>query len=140
MKNLIRICTFLTLIAVFSVVSAKAQSVQRLEAEIPFSFSVGANTYEAGTYVIKLSRATVGNLVTLEDDKNNLLKMVFAAERGDSASKRHFLKFVRSEDNSMALSKIVTSGRNLTLSGVPKTKAKAGAFAGESQTVSINLK
>lgn len=36
MKKLIQICSLLSLLIVFSVVSAKAQTIQRFKADIPF--------------------------------------------------------------------------------------------------------
>ena len=139
MKNLIRICSFLTLVVAFSFVSANAQTVQRLEADIPFSFNIGAKTYDAGSYVMRLSRATVGSQITLEDDKNNVLKTFYVLEKGDAPAKNSFLRFVRSEDETMYLSRIFTPEKSFAFTGkIPK--AKGGVFAGDSQTVSINLK
>lgn len=141
MKNLIRICTFLTLVVAFSFVSANAQTVQRFQADIPFSFNVGEKTYDAGNYVMRLSKATIGNKMTLEDDKNNVLRTFFVLERGDAPTKNSYLRFVRTEDDSLYLSKIFTPEKSFAFAGgTPKAKAKSGAFAGDAQTVSINLK
>lgn len=141
MKNLFRIFTFLTLVTAFSIVSANAQTIERFKAEIPFAFNVGAKTYDAGTYVMRLSRATVGNKITLEDGANNVLRTFFVMEKGDAPAKNSHLRFVRNEDDALYLSKIFTTEKSFAFAGgIPKAKAKGGVFAGDAQTVSINLK
>lgn len=141
MKKLIQICSLLTLVVAFSFVSANAQTVQRFEADIPFAFNIGAKSYDAGNYVMKLSNVPAGKVITLENDKNEVLKTFFALERGDAPAKNSFLRFVRSDDETLYLSKIFTPEKSFALAGgSPKSKAKGGVFAGDSQTVSINLK
>lgn len=139
MKNFIRICSFLTLVVAFSFVSANAQTVQRYEAKIPFAFNIGAKTYDAGTYVMRLAEAAVGKMMTLEDGKNNVLRTFYVMERGDAPAKNSYLRFVRNADDSLYLSRIFTTEKSFAIPG-GKQKAKGGVFAGDSQTVSINLK
>lgn len=141
MKNLIRICSFLTLIVAFSFISANAQTVQRMEADIPFAFNIGAKNYDAGNYVLRMSNVPTGKVVTLENDKNEVLKTFFAMERGDTPAKNSFLRFVKSDDDNLYLSKIFTPEKSFALvNSGRKSKAKGGVFAGDSQTVSVNLK
>jgi hypothetical protein len=135
MKKLIRICTFLTLVATFSVISANAQTTESIRAEIPFAFNIGTKTYDAGTYVMKISRATVGNRITLEGD-NKILGIFFTVDKGDTPIKSSSLKFVRSSDDSFYLSKIHTSNRNLTIAG-GTPKAKGNVFIRNS-TIDFN--
>lgn len=140
MKNLIRICSFLTLIVTFSFISANAQTVQRMEADIPFAFNVGAKSYDAGNYVLKLSERSMGKVVTLEDNDSKILNTFFVMDGFDSTS-NNFLRFVRSSDDSLYLSKIFTSNKSFRIPNVmPKSKNKGGVFAGDTQTVSVNIR
>ena len=66
MKKLIQICTLLSLLVVFSIISANAQTVQRYEANIPFDFSVNGKTYEAGKYQLEISNVPTGKMLSIE--------------------------------------------------------------------------
>lgn len=139
MKKFIQICSLLTLVVVFSVVSAKAQSVQRYEAEIPFDFNIGGKSHEAGTYTMRLSNSYGVKVMTLVDKENRILQNFYVLDRGDAAAKNSFLRFVRN-DEGLFLSKVFTPTKSFVVPGAEgKSKSvKSGASVGE--TVSINLK
>lgn len=94
MKKLIQICAVLSLVFAFSVVSAQAQQVKQYEAKIPFDFNVGQKSYQAGNYVIKISRLAANGLVlSLEDDKSNKLQTVMVSETENIAKNSPQLLF-----------------------------------------------
>jgi hypothetical protein len=122
MKKLIRICAVLSLVFAFSIVSAHAQqTIKQYEAKIPFDFNVGQKSYQAGSYVIKISRlASNGILLSLEDDNNNRLQSVMVSET-DSLSKNAPKLMFDVQENQRYLSKIYTPEVGLSI-GVPKTE------------------
>lgn len=142
MKRFIQICSLLTLVVVFSAVSANAQTVQRYEAEIPFDFNIGSKSYEAGTYTMKLSNAFGVKVMTLINDQNRILQNFYVLDRGDSA-KTSFLRFNRSDDG-LSLAKVFTPEKSFSVVGAD-SKSKASKKAGgasitNSETVSVRLK
>lgn len=86
MKKLIQVFSMLSLVVVFSIISAQAQTVKQYEAEIPYSFNVGEKAYEAGSYVIKISKVSNGILaMSLEDKAKNDLQTILVRENGNVA-------------------------------------------------------
>lgn len=122
MKKLIQICAVLSLVFVFSIVSAHAQqTVKQYEAKIPFDFNVGQKSYQAGNYVIKISRLSSNGIVlSLEDEDNNKLQSVIVSETNNLSKDAPKLMFdVR--ENQRYLTKIYTQEVGLSL-GKPKTE------------------
>jgi len=139
MKKFIQICAVLSLVFVFSIVSAHAQqTVKQYEAKIPFDFNVGQKSYEAGSYVIKIARlSSNGIYLSLEDDKQNKLQTVLVAETGNLSQDAPQLLFdVR--ENQRYLTKIYTQEVGLSL-GKPKNEkhgaSKKQQTASETQAV-----
>jgi hypothetical protein len=122
MKKLIQICAVLSLVFAFSIVSAHAQqTVNQYEAKIPFDFNIGQKSYQAGNYVIKISRLSSNGIVlSLEDEDNNKLQSVIVSETDNRSQDAPKLLFdVR--DNQRYLSKIYTQEVGVSL-GKPKTE------------------
>ncbi len=83
MKKFIQISSVLSLLLVFAAVSAFAQTTKKYQADIPFDFNVGQNTYKSGNYIIKLSRLTANGLtLTLEDADGKPLENIFVTNTG----------------------------------------------------------
>lgn len=124
MKKLIQICAVLSLVFAFSIVSAHAQqTVKQYEAKIPFDFNVGQKSYQAGNYVIKISRLAANGLVlSLEDDNHNRLQSVIVSET-DNLSKNAPKLMFDVQENQRYLTKIYTSEIGLSL-GVPKSEKR----------------
>lgn len=140
MKKFIQIFSLLSLVVVFSAFSANAQTVQRFEADIPFTFQIGDKSYEAGTYILRMSNIATGKVVTIEDSESRRLNKFFVLERGDSPRKNSILRFVRNSDDSLVLAKIITPEKGFAVGGVNLKSKNKNAFKASSETVSINLK
>ncbi len=126
MKRFIQICSFLSLLILFSAVSAQAQSVNRFEGQIPFDFNIGQKSYKAGSYVIKIRKDSVRNTtLTLEDNKGNVLHTALVLENGSTSETNPELVFNRYE-NQRFLSKIATtkSAFSIAMSNSEKQIAK----------------
>ena len=94
MKRFIQIFSFLTLALIFSAATAKAQTVNKVDAKIPFNFSVGDKNYAAGDYKLKIqSIAAGGALVTIVDNEGNHLQSVLAVSNGDVSVGKAELRF-----------------------------------------------
>lgn len=94
MKRFIQIFSFLGLALIFSAATAKAQTVNKVDAKIPFSFSVGNKNYEAGDYKLKIqSIAAGGALVTIVDSEGNHVQSVLAFSNGDVSVGKAELRF-----------------------------------------------
>jgi hypothetical protein len=142
MKKLIQFFSILSLVVVFSIISAQAQTSKQYAAEIPFNFSVGQKSYQAGSYVIKVSklRATNSISLSLEDKEKNLLQTILVRENGDVAKAEPKLIFT-SHDNQRFLTKMVMQGmgvsivvsdndkQNLKAKGKPEVAARGAAVA-----------
>ena len=89
MKKFIQIASMLSLLVIFTVVSANAQSnTYGSEVEIPFAFNVGDQSYEAGHYVFKVQKLTTGAAtLTIEDTKNDKIRIVLMNANGETPGK-----------------------------------------------------
>ena len=116
MKKFIQICTLFSVLVLFGgAVSAHAQSGFGSQVDIPFSFSVGDHTYEAGSYIIKLDKRATGTAtLSIQDTKTDDIQVVMLNVRGDAAEKeiklvfdtyagRRYLSKVRTPDATFAL-------------------------------------
>ena len=118
MKKFIQIASLFSLLAVFTVMSANAQSgIYGSEVEIPFAFSVAGQSYEAGHYIVKVQKLTTGAAtLTIEDTRNDKIRVVLMSPNGDAPSKdvklvfdningQRYLSRVNTPDRSFALLK-----------------------------------
>ena len=94
MKRFIQVFSFLGLALIFSAATAKAQTVNKVDAKIPFNFSVGDKNYEAGDYKLKIqSIAAGGALITIVDSEGNHVQSVLAVSTGDVSVGKAELRF-----------------------------------------------
>ena len=109
MKKLIQLCSILSLLVVFSVVSAQAQAANYYEANIPFEFNIGQKTYQSGSYIIKTVKVSSNySALTLEDKEGNELQKFLVTESSADTKKQPELVF-SNYDNQRYLAKILTS-------------------------------
>ena len=115
MKKLIQICSLLSLVFVLSAISVNAQSQFGSEVEIPFSFSVGDRSYEAGTYIVKLNKIQNGAAaVIISDPRTDSVQTVLASRNGDNADEKVKLVFDR-HDGETVLSRVITPSGGFAL-------------------------
>ena len=85
MKKFIQICSLLSLLVIFGAASANAQSGFGVDVEIPFDFSVGDQSYEAGNYIVKVDSLTNGTAtLSIRDTKTDEIQRVLMNGNGDS--------------------------------------------------------
>lgn len=119
----------LSLVLVFSIVAAKAQTVKEYKAQIPFAFSVGQKSYQAGDYVIKVSKFSVSSVaLSLEDNEKNVLQTIFAQGNGNIAKAEPKLLFNRNGDQ-LTLSNMTMPEMGLSIAG-SNDKKQAGKESG----------
>ena len=128
MKKLIQFFSILSLVAVFSIVSANAQTIKQYAAEIPFNFSVGEKSYEAGSYVIKVSKlnATSSIALMLEDKNKNLLQTIIVQQNGNVAKSEPKLVFT-THSNQRFLSKMIMQEMGVSIDVASREKQNARA-------------
>jgi hypothetical protein len=125
----------LALLVAFSVISATAQSTKQYDVKIPFNFNLGHKNFDAGDYVVRITKSAVNSLIlSLEDENGKRLQSVVVAEKGDTGRGEYRLVFNR-YDNRRFLSKIMTGNESFSIpkSGDEKQLA-AGKRRDESKT------
>ena len=95
MKKFIYTISFLAIVLTFTGTSAFAQ-LTRIDAQIPFDFTIDGKTFEAGKYVMRLRRAVSGvEHLELRDAKNRVVYDGFMLQNGEPASDKPELLFDR---------------------------------------------
>lgn len=136
MKRFIQICSLLSLLVLFTVVSANAQNGFGSDVEIPFAFSVGDKSYDAGNYIVRLERISAGtSALTIQDTKTDELQTVLLNVNSsgvagdmklvfDTVEGKKYLTKVRTSDKTYGLiqKKVDSKGA--------KVKSSAGAVIG----------
>ena len=136
MKNFLQIISFAFIAIVLSVVSIKAQAAQRLNADIPFSFSVGGKTYDAGNYKIKLIKYDgTSGIMTLSGRGGKVLGLFTVLSAGESSTNESTFVFYNS-GNDRALSRIVT--RDMSYE-IPQADSKRRATLAENSERSTRV-
>ncbi|MGD9628759.1 MAG: hypothetical protein AB7V18_05910 [Pyrinomonadaceae bacterium] len=120
MKKFIQIVSFLALVFVMAGTEINAQNVTKINAVIPYDFSIGDEKFEAGRYVMRVKRMQSGvNLVELRDSSHRVVHESFALDNGDPGTGKANLVFDRS--GSVAkLTHVRTGERGFTISGDTK--------------------
>ena len=134
MKKFIQIFSLFGLLVVFGTISASAQAGLGTEVDIPFAFNVGNQSYDAGSYIIRVDRRISGaSTLSIRDTKNDEQQTVFLNTNGEAGSGEIKLVFDVVEGRRF-LSKVRTPERTYA---VYKTKAeKDAAKARTSKAVS----
>ena len=122
MKKLIQICSILSLLVVFSVVSAHAQTANFYETNLPFDFNIGQKSYQAGSYVIKTLKVSSNySSLTIEDKDGNELQRVLVTESSADLEKQPELVF-NNYDNQRFLTRIVTPSLQISFPTTSREK------------------
>jgi hypothetical protein len=95
MKKFIYTVSFLAVMLIFGGTSASAQLVTRIDANIPFDFAIGGETFEAGKYVMRIRRNTGAEKLEVRDAKNRVVYEAFMLQNGDATLKAPELIFDR---------------------------------------------
>jgi hypothetical protein len=139
MRKLIQICTIMSLLIVFSVVAANAQTHDRIDAKIPFDFNIGSKTYKAGNYVLRVSKAASGStIVSLEDENKRHLQDFLVLRSGNSVKGEPVMLFNRYE-NQMFLSRIQTNNSGFSLRQSETEKQIAGKSRNKKSKTQISM-
>jgi hypothetical protein len=116
MKNrLLQICSALIFVAA-AVFSAQAQNARQYRAQIPFDFSVGKASYEAGEYTVVVNN-THGGFSTLEiREKGGGKTRITLARQGFNRSKKNvtYLVFTKYDDDYF-LSELISTDLGLKM-------------------------
>ena len=138
MKKLIQICSLLSLVFIFTAVSASAQAEYGGEVEFPFAFSVGDRAYGAGKYTVKLARLDSGAAaIIIVDRKTNSVQTVLVQRNGFEP--HDDLSFVFDKINGERfLSQVVTPGGGYALLNRPSRKAAVAKRSADAQVVSVS--
>lgn len=140
MKKIIQVLSVLSLLVVFSCVSAKAQTVEQFAAKIPFNFNIGQKSFEAGDYVIKVAKHPAGAItLSLEDSERNNLQTVLVQRNGDVGKDKPQLIFARSV-NRRYLSGMFMPNMELSISasnGKEEIRAAKGSPAVDNQGIAV---
>src|SRR5688572_18933903 len=122
MKKFIQICSLLSMLVVFTVISASAQSGFGTDVEIPFSFNVGDRSYDAGNYIVKLGRLSSGSAtLSIQDTKTDDIQTVLLHVSSDGSGRDMNLVF-DTIDGKKYLSKVQTTDKTFALTKVKSEK------------------
>ena len=115
MKKIIQIVSFLALVFVLAGTEVQAQSTTKIDADVPFDFAIGDQTFDAGKYVMRVRRVPSGaDSIELRDAKNSVVYEAFALTNGDTGNgKAHFI--FRRDGSVAQLSKIQTGSKGYTI-------------------------
>ena len=128
MKKLIQICSFLSLLVVFAVASANAHTVFGSEVEIPFAFSVGDKSYDAGHYIVKVTKISNGTAsLSIQDTKDDSMQTVLMTVNGDDPSSGKVNLVFETARGTKYLSKVSTSSNTFALR-IPAPKKGAAVI------------
>jgi hypothetical protein len=96
MKKFIYTISFLAIVLTFSGSAVLAQSTTRIDADIPFAFTLGGETFEAGKYVMRVRRTSAGaEKLEVRDAKNRVVYEAFMLQNGDTTNAKPELVFDR---------------------------------------------
>ena len=115
MKKIIQVCSLLSLLFLFTAVSASAQSTLGVDVEVPFAFNIAGHSYDSGNYILKVTKfGTVTGTLSIRDPKTDELQIVLLNANGDESADgiklvfdtidgRRFLTKIRTPDRTFAL-------------------------------------
>ena len=96
MKKFIYTVSFLAVMLIFGGTSASAQLVTKIDANIPFDFAIGGETFGAGKYVMRIRRNNTGaEQLEVRHAKNRVVYEAFMLQNGDATLKEPELIFDR---------------------------------------------
>ena len=87
MKKLIQISGLLGLLVILTAATTFAQASYGSDVNIPFAFTVGDQSYEAGDYIVRIERMSSGAAtLSITDTKTEEVQRVLMNVSGDSGS------------------------------------------------------
>jgi hypothetical protein len=96
MKKFIHYLSVLGFALLISAGVVSAQSTKSVDADVPFTFNVGEETYASGNYKLHITGdAAGGSVVTISDDKGNALQTMVATGTGSTSRRKSELVFER---------------------------------------------
>jgi hypothetical protein len=117
MKRFIQICSLLSLLVLFTGVSASANTGFGTEVEIPFAFTVGDRSYDAGNYIVKVDRLSSGtSTLTIQETKSGDMQTVLINVSSGNPSSQVKLVF-DTIDGKKYLTRIQTADRTFAIAG-----------------------
>lgn len=123
MKRFIQFFSFIALAFVFSTVSAQAQSVTKVEANVPFDFKIGENSFSSGTYEIRIVNSASGSArVLLTDENGDRTHSAIVLRNGESVGSRAELVF-NVEGSTRTLAGITTNDAGYSLPKFRKSRS-----------------
>lgn len=97
MKKIISIVSFLAFVFVIAGADVSAQSTTKIDANIPYDFSIGDEQFEAGKYVLRIRKSSGGaSVAELRDSRHRVVHESFVMENGDTGSGKANLVFDKS--------------------------------------------
>jgi hypothetical protein len=97
MKRIIQFFTLLGFAILISTVSAKAQTTTSIDADVPFNFNIGQETFASGKYKLKvIEDGAGGSIVTLNNEARDIKRTMVAVgsgRTGNGISELVFQKF-----------------------------------------------
>jgi hypothetical protein len=139
MHKLIRLFSILSLAVVFGAVSANAQTITKVDADIPFAFTVGNTGLAAGKYNIKVVSNTAGTATVRISQKDGSGSWTtLGLINGDVATGSAALVFDRYGDERV-LRQIATSNNAVAISGSGRKVRYAKNSGSKPETVTVAL-
>ena len=136
MKKIIQIVSFLALVFVIAGADIHAQRTTRIDASIPYDFAIGDEQFEAGKYVMRVTRSTSGaSVAQLRDSKYRVVYEGFLLDSGDTGNGKANLVFdrggsiarltqIRTGDKGFSINEKAGSDRTTNLASKKKDRAR----------------
>jgi len=119
MKKIIQIVSFLTLVFVIAGADVHAQSATRIDATIPYDFTIGDDQFEAGKYVLRIRRAAGGaSIAELRDARHRVVYESILMENGATGGGKANLVFNK-EGAVARLTHVRTGSKGYTITDEP---------------------
>ena len=129
MKKFIQISALISLLVLFNVAASFGQTHFGTDVNIPFAFTVGDQSYEAGNYIVKFDRLSTGLAsLTIEDTKTDKRQTVLMNAGGYTGASEFKLIF-DTLDGQRVLTKVKTSDRNYAIVVNKNRSGKGGSEA-----------
>jgi len=120
MKRIIQFFTLLGFAILISTVSAKAQTTTSIDADVPFNFNIGQETFASGKYKLKVIQdGAGGSIVTINNQAGDIQRTVVAvatARTGNGISELVFERLGKDR----YLTGIALPDRGLKLAAPPR--------------------
>ena len=135
MKKIIQIVSFLALVFVMAGAEVQAQRTYKIDANVPYDFTIGDQQFEAGKYVLRVRRSSNGaSLAELRDSRHRVIYEGFLLDGGDTGNGKANLVFdrsgsvakltqIRTGDKGFAINESVKSDRGVNIAS-KKSKDK----------------